>query len=174
MVKKPDAGGFKAVDAIGIGSARGSDYGCPPRVTPTAAKRRQMAAVKTQDTTPEMVVRRAMHANGLRFRLHPRDLPGRPDIILPKHRTAVFVHGCYWHGCLMCDRGLRRPKTNVVFWSAKLTENRRRDDGSVAALKGLGWHVSIIWECETRTPETLARALDRLLSLVPSKRHNDA
>lgn len=173
MARKPDHGHSIPDDAVGFSAANAIDAGFPPKVLPIAAKRRQMAEVKTQHTAPEMTVRRAMHARGLRFRLHRRDLPGRPDIVLPKHQTAVFVHGCYWHGCVMCDRGIRRPKTNAEFWSAKLAENRRRDDGNITALKGLGWQVSIIWECETRNPETLCEALDRLPFLVPSKRHHD-
>jgi DNA mismatch endonuclease (patch repair protein) len=136
-------------------------------------KRRQMAAVRTQHTAPEIAVRKAMHARGLRFRLHRRELPGCPDIVLAKHRTAVFVHGCFWHGCVECDRGIRRPKSNAGFWSAKLDENRRRDTRNTADLMLLGWRVAVVWECETRKPDTLAAALDRILTVVPSKRLND-
>lgn len=136
-------------------------------------KGRQMAAVRTQHTAPEVAVRKAMHARGLRFRLHRRDLPGRPDIVLAKHRTVVFVHGCFWHGCTVCDRGTRRPKSNAGFWSAKLDENRRRDDRNTAELTRLGWRVPVVWECETRDSDKLAEALDRILNFVPSKRLND-
>ena len=139
-----------------------SAVGIPTSIVTPVPKSRQMARVRTQHTAPEIAVRRAMHARGLRFRLHRRDLPGRPDVVLPKHQVAVFVHGCYWHGCSMCDRGTRRPKTNVGFWSAKLDENQRRDARNVAALKNLGWRVAAIWECETRDPGRLAVALDRL------------
>ncbi len=125
-----------------------------------------MARVGTQHTAPELAVRRALHARGLRFRLHRRDLPGRPDIVLPRLGTAIFVHGCYWHGCTMCDRGLRRPKTNTAFWSAKLEENRRRDRRNQADLRALGWRPVVIWECEARAPDTLRTALDRILSDV--------
>ncbi len=151
-------------------------------------KGRQMAAVRTQHTAPEIAVRKAMHARGLRFRLHRRDLPGRPDIVLAKHRTAVFVHGCFWHGCTLCDRGTRRPKSNAGFWSAKLDENRRRDARNTADLTRLGWHVVVVWECETRIPgrldhgrlgpdrlgpDRLGEVLDRILSYVPSTGLND-
>jgi DNA mismatch endonuclease (patch repair protein) len=149
------------------GDAGAADAGISRDAAATAAKRRQMARVKTQDTAPEIAVRRAAHALGLRFRLHRRDLPGRPDIVFPRRRAIVFVHGCYWHGCVMCDRGIRRPKTNVGFWAAKLEQNQRRDARNAAALKALGWHVAIIWECETRDPETLAAALDRIIPVAP-------
>jgi DNA mismatch endonuclease (patch repair protein) len=151
------------------GSAQGSMAGL---ITTASLKGRQMAAVRTQHTAPEIAVRKAMHARGLRFRLHRRDLPGRPDIVLVKHQTAVFVHGCFWHGCALCDRGTRRPKSNAGFWSAKLDENRRRDDRNTAALTQLGWHVSVIWECETRSPDRLAETLDRILTFVPSMQPN--
>ena len=136
-------------------------------------KGRQMAAVRTQHTAPEIAVRKAMHARGLRFRLHRRDLPGRPDIVLAKHRTAVFVHGC-----TLCDRGTRRPKSNAGFWSAKLDENRRRDARNTAELTRLGWRVVVVWECETRIPgrlgpDRLGEVLDRILSYVPSTGLND-
>ena len=131
-----------------------------------SAKSAQMARVRTQNTTPEMAVRRALFSLGLRFRLHRRDLPGRPDIVLPRFKAAIFVHGCYWHGCTMCDRGLRRPKTNIAFWSAKLAENRLRDQRNQADLRALGWHPAVIWECEAGTPDTLRTALDRILSGV--------
>ena len=98
-----------------------------------------MARVRSKDTAPELAVRRALHARGFRYRLHRRDLPGSPDVILPRHRLALFVHGCFWHGCLACDRGLRRPKSNIQFWETKLAENRARDARNVSALEGPGW-----------------------------------
>jgi DNA mismatch endonuclease (patch repair protein) len=129
---------------------------------PSLAKSQQMARVRTRDTAPEIAVRRAMHARGLRFRLHRPDLPGRPDIVLPKYRAVVFVHGCYWHGCTMCDRGTRRPKANAGFWTTKLEANQRRDERNIADLRAHGWDVSVIWECQTKDPATLADTLDRL------------
>jgi DNA mismatch endonuclease (patch repair protein) len=139
-----------------------SEAGIPKSALPSIEKRRQMARVRTQDTGAEIAVRRAMHARGLRFRLHRPDLPGRPDIVLSGHGLVVFVHGCYWHGCARCDRGTRRPRTNVEFWSAKLAENQRRDAKVSLALKNLGWDVAVIWECETKDPLKLAAALDGL------------
>ena len=143
-----------------------------PRATTTPTERSLlMARVRSRDTAPEVAVRRAIHARGFRFRLHPRMLPGRPDIVLPAHRLAVFVHGCFWHGCPACDRGLRRPKTNAAFWDAKLAENRARDARTIAALKAMGWRVAVIWECAARDPARLAAELDRIL---PAERRHAA
>lgn len=105
------------------------------RVLPEA-RSRMMAAVKGKDTKPEMIVRRALHAAGHRFRLHRDDLPGRPDLVLPRHRMAVFVHGCFWHGH-HCRRG-KRPSTNVDFWGPKLDRNIERDRAARAALEATG------------------------------------
>ena len=130
---------------------------------PGDARSRLMARVRSSHTAPEMAVRRALHARGFRYRLHRNDLPGRPDIVLSHHRLAIFVHGCFWHGCTQCDRGLRRPKNNVTFWSSKLEQNRARDERNVMALEALGWRVAIVWECDTRDHERLQAALDRLM-----------
>lgn len=113
---------------------------------PPAVRSRMMSRVRRRDTAPELRVRRALHAAGFRFRLHRRDLPGRPDIVLPAFRTAVFVHGCFWHGH-DCPRG-RRPASNSAFWAAKLDKNLERDRDSVAALNRSGWAVKIVWECQ--------------------------
>lgn len=105
-----------------------------------------MAAVRTRDTEPELYVRRKLFAAGFRFRLHVRKLPGRPDIVLPRYRTAVFVHGCFWHGHA-CPRGAR-PTTNVGFWNAKLDANSHRDKRNRAALEAAGWRAIVVWQCE--------------------------
>lgn len=115
------------------------------RVT-AAVRSRNMSKVRSHDTRPELAVRKALHAHGFRFRLQRRDLPGRPDLVLPAYRIAVLVHGCFWHGH-DCARG-RRPATNTAFWNAKLDANMDRDRRSTAALKNLGWAVRIVWECE--------------------------
>lgn len=117
-----------------------------------------MSRVGGKHTKPELVVRRLAHALGLRFRLHRRDLPGRPDLVFPKHRLAVFVHGCFWHrhaGCKLAST----PKTRREFWEEKFAANEARDAASVAALEALGWRVLVIWECETRNEETIRTAL---------------
>lgn len=118
-----------------------------------------MSRVRVRHTAPEIALRRALHAAGLRYRLHTKDLPGRPDIVFPGKRVAVFVHGCFWHGCDQCDRGLRRPKTNTSYWANRLAENRARDRASEQSLLASGWRVTTVWECETRDASRLASAV---------------
>lgn len=119
-----------------------------------------MRAVKSRDTAPEMKVRRAAHALGLRFRLNRADLPGKPDLVFPAKRTALFVHGCFWHGH-DCPRGARMPQNNRAYWQAKISRNMARDEASIAALKKLGWLPRVIWECQTRDDAALARLITR-------------
>lgn len=111
------------------------------------ARRAVMSRVRSRDTIPELVVRRALHQAGFRYRLHCKDLPGSPDIVLPKYHTVVQVHGCFWHGH-SCKRGNRIPKTNTEYWQAKIQRNRDRDDSTRQALSQTGWRVVIIWECD--------------------------
>ena len=120
-----------------------------------------MAAIRSKDTKPELYVRRRVHAAGFRFRLHRRDLPGRPDLVLPRYLLAVFVHGCFWHGH-DCKRG-KRPATNTEFWEPKLDGNMLRDQRSVYSLEEAEWDVFTVWEC-TLEPDTkrLLRRLDAL------------
>lgn len=127
-----------------------------------------MRAVKSSDTGPELKVRKAAHALGLRFRLRRDDLPGKPDLVLPKYRVAVFVHGCFWHGH-DCPRGDRMPATNVVYWTAKIARNVARDAATSKALKGLDWRPVTIWECEARESVAL-QALIRRRILSPAFR----
>lgn len=126
----------------------------------TATRSRVMAAVRSKDTAPEVAVRQALHAAGYRFRLHRRDLPGSPDIVLPKHRVAVFVHGCFWHGH-GCRRD-KRPATNTSYWAAKRTRNTARDRRSQRALRADRWSVAVVWTCRLeRDVQTLVRRLAR-------------
>lgn len=108
-----------------------------------------MARVKSKDTSPEMRVRRAAHALGMRFRLHASHLPGRPDIVFPKYRTVVFVHGCFWHRHPGCRKS-SSPQTRKEFWEDKFARNVARDASAQASLQKLGWRVIVIWECETK------------------------
>lgn len=121
-----------------------------------------MAAVRGRNTIPERMVRKALFAAGYRYRLHRRDLPGAPDIVLPRFRTAIFVHGCFWHGH-HCPRG-RRPASNRDFWDRKLDGNVERDRKNQAALRAAGWHVEIIWQC------SLAAGCDRVLTYLAEER----
>ncbi|MGR3315410.1 very short patch repair endonuclease [Roseovarius indicus] len=103
-----------------------------------------MARIRSKDTKPEMVIRQGLHARGYRFRLHRRDLPGTPDLVLPKHGAVVEVRGCYWHAHPGCGRA---PSTNQEYWGPKLKRNRERDLANEAALQEAGWRVLIVWEC---------------------------
>jgi DNA mismatch endonuclease (patch repair protein) len=116
-----------------------------------------MKAIRGQNTKPERIVRRYLHGAGLRFSLGGASLPGRPDIVLPRHHVAVFVHGCFWHRHKGC-RFATTPATNVEFWETKFACNEARDTTNEDRLKGLGWHPLVIWECETSN----ADALDQL------------
>ena len=107
-----------------------------------------MSRVKGRDTTPELFVRRMLYALGFRYRLHRKDLPGKPDIALGPTKRAIFVHGCYWHGH-RCSKG-RLPKSNKAFWSAKIETNRARDRRNARQLRALGWKVLVIWQCELK------------------------
>jgi DNA mismatch endonuclease (patch repair protein) len=119
-----------------------------------------MRAVRRSHTTPELAVRKMLHALGLRYRLHCRDLPGSPDIVLRKHRTVVFVHGCFWHRHPNCAKA-SVPKTRVDFWTRKFAQNIKRDARNENRLLESGWRVLTVWECETLDVTTLR---DRMLT----------
>jgi len=122
-----------------------------------------MRRVKGRDTTPEMKVRRALTKLGARYRLHRKDLPGNPDIVMPGRRLALFVHGCFWHGH-DCARGARVPKQNRDYWVAKVDRNRARDARHLDDLTAKGWRLETIWECELKDEVALNARLQRLLS----------
>ncbi len=117
-----------------------------------------MRRVKGRDTTPELKVRRALTRLGARYRLHRADLPGKPDIVMPGRRLAIFVHGCFWHGH-DCARGARTPQQNRDYWVAKIARNVARDAANAQALATLGWRVEVVWECELRDAAAVAAAL---------------
>ena len=123
---------------------------------------RVMRAVKGKDTKPEMIVRRLAHALGYRFRLHRKDLPGKPDLVFPGRRKVIFVHGCFWHGH-ECARGSRQPKQNAEYWRNKIARHVERDADNLQALERLGWQTQVIWECEMKDRDALA---DRLRAFL--------
>lgn len=137
---------------------------CPSsnKIDVDPVRSRIMKAVGQKDTRPEMIVRRTLHALGYRFRLHRRDLPGSPDIILPKHRAAIFVHGCFWHRHEGCAKATV-PKTRLAFWEDKFEANRVRDRKAIVALHDLGWNVQVVWECQTRSVCELETSLNQML-----------
>ena len=123
---------------------------------------RIMRAVKGHDTAPELIVRRMVHAMGFRFRLHRKDLPGKPDLVFPKLHKVVFVNGCFWHGH-DCARGARAPKANAEYWRAKISRNSLRDAANAMALKDKGWRAAVIWECELKEPARVKKELAAFL-----------
>ena len=116
-----------------------------------------MARIKSTNTSPELLVRSALHAAGLRYRLHVRDLPGTPDIVFPSRQICVFVHGCFWHGCKRCKDGTRKIGSNRKYWSGKIARNRVRDNVAARNLRRNGWRVFVIWECEIAQLKNLSR-----------------
>jgi DNA mismatch endonuclease (patch repair protein) len=123
---------------------------------------RIMRAVKGKNTTPELVVRRLVFGSGYRYRLHRKDLPGKPDLVFPRLRKIIFVHGCFWHAHT-CARGARIPQNNRQYWVQKIQRNAVRDRKNRAALKKLGWEVHIIWECELKDAGKVQSGIGRFL-----------
>ncbi len=121
-----------------------------------------MGRVKGRDTRPEMLVRSLVHRMGFRFRVHRRDLPGNPDIVLPRHKKVIFIHGCFWHGHPGCPRS-KRPTTNQAFWDRKLDGNVERDKRFQEQLVRMGWKVLVIWQCEMRVLDPLTMKVERFL-----------
>lgn len=122
----------------------------------------QMSRVRGTDTKPEMVVRRLVHSMGYRYRLHTKQLPGRPDLVFPKLSKIIFVHGCFWHRHKRCALA-RLPKSNLGFWIPKLNGNWERDLKNNKALRRRGWRIKVIWECQTANLQKLKRSIERFL-----------
>lgn len=121
-----------------------------------------MSRVKSRDTKPELLVRKLVFAMGYRYRLHVRDLPGKPDLVFSRKRKVIFVHGCFWHGHERCRYG-RLPKTRQEFWSNKIEQNRARDVRTVSELKNGGWRVLEVWQCQLKDFDGLAKQLNEFL-----------
>lgn len=134
-----------------------------------ARRREVMQKIGRRNTPPELAVRRCLHAMGYRYRLHVNSLPGKPDIVLPRWRVVVLVHGCFWHGCPACFRGHRVPKTNRAYWVNKIRRNRDRDGRTGRALAELGWRVIEVWECQTADRTELSCQLLRALRATASE-----
>src|SRR5689334_11372651 len=129
---------------------------------PNTERSRIMRAVRSRNTGAEMIVRRLLYGLGYRYRLHRRDLPGKPDLTFPGRRKAIFVHGCFWHGH-SCTRGARVPKSNRDYWTAKIARNKARDVRAQNDLRDLGWTTLTVWECEMKDREALGRRLRSFL-----------
>ena len=130
------------------------------------ARRAHMRRIRSANTQPELRVRRLAHAMGFRFRLHRRSLPGKPDLVFPRFRKVIFVHGCFWHQHPGCGRA-STPKSHTDYWLPKLQHNRDRDEAAAIALAALGWDVAVIWECETSDVAALAVHLQAFLGGQP-------
>lgn len=129
----------------------------------------RMSRIRSSNTAPEVALRRAMHALGFRFRLHSKGLPGKPDIVLPRYKTVIFVHGCFWHrhrGCKVATT----PKTNTEFWIEKFDRNVVRDARTREQLERLGWRVIVVWECELRSANQVAGAVRRVADEICPER----
>lgn len=127
------------------------------------ARSRNMAAIRSRDTAPELLVRKQLFARGFRYRIHVRELPGSPDLVFPKHRAVVLVHGCFWHRHHGC-RFFQLPKTRPEFWDQKLTANAVRDQRDIEKLRSLGYRVGVVWECATRADmASVVRQLEQFL-----------
>jgi DNA mismatch endonuclease, patch repair protein len=122
-----------------------------------------MRRVRSADTTPELIVRKLAHSLGFRYRLHKKELPGKPDLVFSGKRKVIFVHGCFWHGH-KCKRGNRLPKKNREYWTKKISTNMKRDKNQVEELKKAGWSVLTIWECETNDQDSLTHKIVEFLN----------
>jgi len=129
-------------------------------------RRRNMAAIRSADTQPELRVRRALHAAGLRYRLHVRALPGTPDLVFPSRRVVVLVHGCFWHQHPLCHNA-KMPVSRPEFWGPKLAANVKRDRRQQRALRRLGWRVYVIWECQTKDATRIWQLAARIRAMPP-------
>ena len=138
-------------------------------VVSKATRSRMMSGIRGKNTKPELIIRSGVFSRGLRFRLHVRNMPGRPDLVFPRYKAVVFVHGCFWHGhdC----RFFRAPGTNAKFWRVKVRSNRKRDVGQVANLLSGGWRVMTVWECALRGKkiEATERIISRIVRWLDSR-----
>jgi DNA mismatch endonuclease (patch repair protein) len=136
-------------------------------VVDPATRSRMMSGIRGKNTRPELMIRRALHARGFRYRLHCKDLPGKPDLCLPKYRAVIFVHGCFWHGhdCHL----FKWPKTRAAFWEAKVRRNREVDEAALTRLTAEGWRVATVWECALKGKERLhfEEVIDTLALWLP-------
>jgi DNA mismatch endonuclease (patch repair protein) len=134
-------------------------------IVPPSVRSRMMAGIKGKNSQPEMLVRRMLFAAGYRFRLHRRDLPGAPDIVMPGKKIAIFVHGCFWHAHKGC-KYFKVPATRPDFWAAKLQANVDRDQRAIEALTTMGWRVLCVWECATRRQDTVKSLEQKIVDWI--------
>ncbi len=128
-----------------------------------------MSRIRAAETKPEEIVRKFLFSHGFRYRKNDKRYPGKPDIVLPKYRTMIFVHGCFWHGHENC-KAAELPKTNTDFWKKKISDNRVRDQKNIEILRKEGWNVTIIWQCEIKNKNKRKERLDLLLDKIINRR----
>src|ERR1039457_5292958 len=138
------------------------------RQVPTEQKSRMMSRVRTKGTSPELALRSALHSTGIRFRLHRKDLPGKPDIVLARYKCVIFVHGCFWHHHEVCIKS-KMPKTNIEFWQDKIAANIKRDKSNQGDLEKLGWRVFVVWECDIK--KDVRRVVEQLVARFHGSGH---
>ncbi|MFB2567266.1 very short patch repair endonuclease [Rhizobium sp. IMFF44] len=134
--------------------------------SPSAQRSRNMSLIRSKDTGPELRVRKLVHAMGFRYRLHRKDLPGKPDMVFGPRRRVILIHGCYWHAHLRYEPSCKRArpaKTNVEYWGPKLERNMARDQSNLRKLQDIGWQVLVLWECELKDDETLSARIRSFL-----------
>ena len=139
-------------------------------IVDTLTRSRMMAGIRGKDTKPELALRRALHARGFRYRLHSKDVVGRPDLLLPKYRAAIFVHGCFWHRHKEC-RFATTPATRPEFWNSKFDANVQRDELTKKSLAEQGWRVAIVWECALKRENSSAQASEVVAEWLVSKQN---
>ena len=142
------------------------------RLTPEE-RSANMRAIKGKDTKPEVLVRSMLHRAGYRFRKNVKELPGTPDIVLPKYKTVIFVHGCFWHRHKGCKQATT-PKSNVDFWSEKFERNVANDKKHARQLRRLGWHVITVWECQLKKPDRVIQRVEKLLATKNTRNHKSS
>lgn len=120
-----------------------------------------MASVRNKGTGPEIRLRKSLFEMGYRYKINDRTLPGSPDIVLPKYKTVIFVHGCFWHGHLGCTKAIK-PNSNIEFWKSKIRKNKLRDQKAIFELRKLGWNILIVWDCELRNIKSFSSIIDQL------------
>lgn len=146
-----------------------STQGTEMDIVDAATRSRMMSGIRGKDTRPEMIVRRFLHNLGYRYRIHRKDLAGKPDIVIPRLKVCLFVHGCFWHRHPGC-RFATMPKTRTDFWKKKFEKNVARDAANIAALEVRGWRVLVIWECQLKTDPLTLNRLDHTLQILSSER----
>ena len=146
-------------------------YGTMPGMDHITQEKRSwnMRQIASKNTAPEVIFRKLIHRAGFRYRLHVKTLPGKPDLVLKKYRTAVFIHGCFWHGHENCKRG-NQPKTNIKYWSEKIKRNMEKDAKNVIMLKNADWRIFTVWECELKKPEDVLKRFQEFIKKASDAR----